>query len=60
VSGGVSGTSGYHFSRFLDGCRLGGVRIIKERIVIESCRELGRDGACHQNDNDSSHLINFN
>ena len=53
VSSGVRGPGGHHFGRFLNGRRLGGVRIIKEGIVIETSRELGRDGACHQNDNDS-------
>ena len=49
----VSGTGGDDFGRFLYGRRLGGVGVVKEGIVIETSRELGRDGACHQNDNDS-------
>jgi hypothetical protein len=53
VSSGVRGTSGHHFGRFLNGRWLGGVGIIKEGIVVETGRELGRDGTCHQNDNDS-------
>jgi hypothetical protein len=58
VSSSVSGTGGDNFGRFLYGRRLGGVGVVKEGIVIETSRELGRDGTCHQNDNDS-HLSNI-
>jgi hypothetical protein len=49
----VSGTGGGNFGRFLDGRWLSRVRIVKERIVIPTGRDLGRDGGTgHQDDDD--------